>query len=431
MLARQKCLVVAAVAGAVLLVPRLAPANDGRAGDPHDVRGALDIAAVSHTERGGKLVHTIRAYRPFPSKLLKGGNLVAFAFDQTDDGKLDRLVVVLWTDGALRGVLADTHGTVLMRVPVSRPDSRTIRVTLLERLLGAPPTYRWSALTTYQGKQSCRKACIDLAPNRGLLTHRVYVPPALSVTVVGPGRVLALGVRPPIDCPTRCQATFHRGQNVALRPITPGPDLLFTGWSGACTGTAECVVKMDANTAVTATFVPQYVLTLAVTGGGYLEVDPSDRPCSPGGLCTYRYPAGTVVTLRARLSTALRFDSWSGACSGIAPVCTITMDGDKAAFAAFGSDPIVPRVLSIAVDTAPGASGRITSDPPGIDCPGDCTETYFTNTLVTLAASPAPGSAFLGWSGSCRFFPSSTTCLVGMGPSYGADVAAGATFGPG
>jgi Divergent InlB B-repeat domain len=107
------------------------------------------------------------------------------------------------------------------------------------------------------------------------------------------------------------------------------------------------------------------------------------------------------------------------------------MDGDKAAFAAFGSDPIVPRVLSIAVDIAPGASGRITSDPPGIDCPGDCTETYFTNTLVTLAASPAPGSAFLGWSGSCRFFPSSTTCLVGMGPSYGADVAAGATFGPG
>ena len=411
-------------------MPRLALANDGRAGDPHDVRGALDIASVSHSERGGKLVHTIRAYRAFPSKLLKDGNFVAFAFDQTGDGKLDRLVVVLWVDGALRGALVDTHGTVLMRVPVSRPDTRTIKVTLLERLLGAPPTYRWSALTTYQSTQSCRKGCVDVAPNRGLLTHRVYVPPELSVTVVGEGRVLALGARPAIDCPTRCRATFHRGQSVALRPITPGPELLFTGWSGACTGTGECTVKMDSGAAVTATFVRQYNLTVVVTGNGDVVMDPPDRSCTPGQPCTERYRAGTVVTLTARLSAAPRFDGWSGACSGTAPVCTITMDGDKTAIAAFGSDPVLPRTLYTSLDLAPGANGRIISDPAGIDCPSDCTETYLTNTIVTLMAVPAPGSVFLGWSGACGVAPS-MICMVGMGPGYGADVATGARFGPG
>lgn len=33
------------------------------------------------------------------------------------------------------------------------------------------------------------------------------------------------------------------------------PDSVFIGWSGACTGTVVCQVTMDANKAVTATFM--------------------------------------------------------------------------------------------------------------------------------------------------------------------------------
>jgi uncharacterized repeat protein (TIGR02543 family) len=53
--------------------------------------------------------------------------------------------------------------------------------------------------------------------------------------------------------------------------------------------------------------------------------------------------------------------------------------------------------LSVTVE----GSGTVTSDPGGIDCPGDCQEGYDDGTAVTLTAAPAEGWAFVGWSGAC------------------------------
>ena len=47
---------------------------------------------------------------------------------------------------------------------------------------------------------------------------------------------------------------------------TPGDGWAFTGWSGACSGTAECTVTMDAAKSVTATFQPQSSLS-RIDGG--------------------------------------------------------------------------------------------------------------------------------------------------------------------
>lgn len=44
-------------------------------------------------------------------------------------------------------------------------------------------------------------------------------------------------------------------------------------------------------------------------------------------------------------------------------------------------------------------SGTVTSNPPGINCGADCSESYASGTGVTLAAVPAAGSVFAGWSG--------------------------------
>jgi hypothetical protein len=45
--------------------------------------------------------------------------------------------------------------------------------------------------------------------------------------------------------------------------------------------------------------------------------------------------------------------------------------------------------------------GTVTSAPPGISCPADCTELFVDGTPVALAATPDPGAFFVGWSGDC------------------------------
>jgi hypothetical protein len=56
-----------------------------------------------------------------------------------------------------------------------------------------------------------------------------------------------------------------------------------------------------------------------------------------------------------------------------------------------------PSTLSVAVLGA----GSVLSNSPGIDCPGDCTESYTKGTLVSLSALPDPGQTFSRWEGAC------------------------------
>ncbi len=51
--------------------------------------------------------------------------------------------------------------------------------------------------------------------------------------------------------------------------------------------------------------------------------------------------------------------------------------------------------LTVIVDGA----GQVTGE--GINCPGDCTETYHVGTLVELRQLPAQNQVFAGWSGAC------------------------------
>ena len=57
-----------------------------------------------------------------------------------------------------------------------------------------------------------------------------------------------------IDCGSTCTASYDQGTSVTLT-ATPSSGSVFAGWSGACSGTGDCVVTMDiSNKSVTATF---------------------------------------------------------------------------------------------------------------------------------------------------------------------------------
>ncbi len=57
-----------------------------------------------------------------------------------------------------------------------------------------------------------------------------------------------------------------------------------------------------------------------------------------------------------------------------------------------------PR-FTLSVTRQGTGSGTVTSSPPGIDCGATCSASYESGTMVTLTATPAPGSTFTGWSG--------------------------------
>ena len=73
----------------------------------------------------------------------------------------------------------------------------------------------------------------------------------LTVTRVGNARITSAPAG--IDCGDICTAEFELGTIVTLT-ATPDPGWTFSGWAGACDGSAGCVVTVDGGKSVTASF---------------------------------------------------------------------------------------------------------------------------------------------------------------------------------
>lgn len=241
---------------------------------------------------------------------------------------------------------------------------------------------------------------------------------AIQVSPASSGTVISSPAG--INCAASCNANFVSGTVVTLT-IAPSQNFAFTGWSGACSGSGACSVTLNADTTVAANFAapPPMQSTLSITasgaGSGTVSSNPAGIAC--GSTCSSSFNSGTQVTLTASPATGSAFAGWSGAVCAGTGTCTVAVNTDTAVTAIF-----VP-VFTLTTNTAGTGSGSITSVPAGINCGASCSSTFSAGTMVSLAAAPASGSSFTGWSGACT---GTGSCNVTLNSSQNVT----ANFGP-
>lgn len=153
----------------------------------------------------------------------------------------------------------------------------------------------------------------------------------LALTVAGAGSVSA--DVPGLLCSASCTTTWNAGQRLALR-ATPAAGSRLQRWGGACSGAAACTVTVAPGTAVSATFVPaSFRLTVAVSGRGAVRSSRAGIACRPR--CSAEFPSFTPVRLTATPAKGWKLRSWSGACRGARPACTVPMSAATRARATF------------------------------------------------------------------------------------------------
>ena len=230
---------------------------------------------------------------------------------------------------------------------------------------------------------------------------------ALTVDLSGSGIVSSSPSG--ISCGSDCTETYPYNSTVTLT-ASPADGYVFSGWSGACTGTeTTCAVTMDAAKAVTATFASEpamYNLSFYVRGGGSVTAD--GLTCNGWGECTGTYEEGSVVTLTAVPYHSDYIFKWNGhfgfSCESVdGDKCTIIIDADKSAEITFYTkDEVIVTVKGADYISGKAWIGfEVKGEGTWICSREECMLPYSKNDLVKLKAHPSVGWKFIGWEGSC------------------------------
>ncbi|NVN99688.1 MAG: choice-of-anchor D domain-containing protein, partial [Geobacteraceae bacterium] len=223
-------------------------------------------------------------------------------------------------------------------------------------------------------------------------------------------------------------AGFPFGSQVTLSASTYAGSI-FTGWSGACSGTGNCQVTMNQAKSVTASFTaaPVAQAAPAALSFGSITLGNSSVPQA----VTLSNSGAAAMVVSGIILTGTDSDQFAvvpGTCTSLTPAigaggsCTVSVTfaptrtgARNASLQIASNDPVNPslavslsgtgasRQYLLAVDHAGSGSGLVNSSP-GVNmacATGSCSRSYDQGTELTLTASPDSNSVFTGWSGAC------------------------------
>ena len=226
-----------------------------------------------------------------------------------------------------------------------------------------------------------------------------------------------------IDCPAQnCEAEFDAGTTVFVT-ATPAEQSSFLAWQGCdVPGGIICSVTLNQDKQVTAEFeqllpkievVPTSVdfgeayvgigsdpiaLTIANTGNWDLGIEsialegdsPSQFSLDTSG-CPFEQ---SDIAPQGSCAVTLRFvPTTDGPLDANLRILSDDPDNGQVIVPLTGTGVSAPRTLSIVI--LPADSGTVTGD--GIDCPGDCEETYPASVALDLAVVPTDGWELVYW----------------------------------
>lgn len=274
--------------------------------------------------------------------------------------------------------------------------------------LNPRPPVGWS-FTGFSGACSGATCSVDATGPTALVGASFSIQQRrLTVSVVGQGIVGGPGVA----CNpggTPCALDVDYGTRLPLT-ATAAPGHRFTGWSQGCKGLSTCNNRMTVNRSVTATFKPEFGLTVTKPGNSTGTIGAPGITC--GVDCRETYLGGTKVTLRRSAPSVSTTFRWGGDCAsrGSSATCTLTLNAHTSVSADYSL-----KQLALTVIKNGTRLGTVTGLAGAISCGGDCTEMVDYGAPVTLVATPSssPAAEFVSWAG-CTTAASPASCSFTM-----------------
>ncbi len=267
----------------------------------------------------------------------------------------------------------------------------------------------WSGACSGQGT-SCVTA---LTQSRSVLATFSRRQVTLTLVVNGPGlgSASATGAQPcaltGTQQTTNCSQSYDVGTAVTVS-AAPASGSLFSGFSGACSGTGNCTVIMSGDRTVSVGFgVTQFALTVALTGTGAGSLVGSDgQTCvstlsQTSATCTRMVNAGATVVLSAVPGVESNFDGYSGDCSGRGS-CSVTMNAPRTVTASLSRKQVqlTLRLSGTGGGTVEG-NGDAFCTMPLAQGPTACTKLVDYGATISFVGKPGTESLFEVFGGDC------------------------------